>query len=170
MQWTSSRTWLHSIGAIIASRDEELKILTQGDAGTCGIHTPGCCVRFLFIKTAGNVSGVVADEGATCLVLVDVDTGYLKAAPTSAKTITEGGRRFIIEKFSRKRVTLALRRRTGHGGAGSPIEDDLVVLERTPRHDSPANPAERAVRTLEEVMRLDFEKRTGTELLANSCF
>ena len=45
------------------------------------------------------------------------------------------------------------------------------VLERTPRHDSLANPAERAFRTLEEqvkVMRLDFDKRTGTELLANS--
>ena len=47
---------------------------------------------------------------------------------------------------------------------------DLVVLERTPRHDSPANCAERAIRTLEEqvkVMRLDVEKRT--ELFANSC-
>ena len=47
-----------------------------------------------------------------------------------------------------------------------------MVLERTPRHDSQENPAERAIRTLEEqvkVMRLDFEKRTRTELLANSC-
>ena len=41
-----------------------------------------------------------------------------------------------------------------------------MVLERTPRHDSQANPAERAIRTLEEhvkVLRLDFEKRTGTD-------
>ena len=47
-----------------------------------------------------------------------------------------------------------------------------VVLERTPRHDNQANPAERALRTFEEqvkVMRLDFEKQTGAELLANSC-
>ena len=47
-----------------------------------------------------------------------------------------------------------------------------VVLERTPQHDNQANPAERAIRTLEKqikVLRLDFEKRTGTELPANSC-
>ena len=46
------------------------------------------------------------------------------------------------------------------------------MLERAPRHVSQANPAERAIRTLEEqvkVLHLDFEKRSGTELLANSC-
>ena len=40
---------------------------------------------------------------------------------------------------------------------------DLAVLEPTPRHDIPANPAKRATRMLEEkgkVMRLDYEKRT----------
>ena len=47
-----------------------------------------------------------------------------------------------------------------------------VVLERTREHDSRANPAKRAIRTLEEqvkVMRLDLEKRTGTDNLAISC-
>ena len=42
---------------------------------------------------------------------------------------------------------------------------DLVVLERTLKHNSPANSAERAIKTLEEqvkVMRLDFEKLPGT--------
>ena len=34
---------------------------------------------FSFIKTSGSVPGVVADEGATCLALVDVDTVYLKS-------------------------------------------------------------------------------------------
>ena len=37
---------------------------------------------------------------------------------------------------------------------------------------SQANPAERAIRTLDEqvkVLQLDFEQRSGTELLANSC-
>ena len=46
------------------------------------------------------------------------------------------------------------------------------MLERTPRHYSQANPAERADRTLEQqvkAMRLNFEKRTRAELLANSC-
>ena len=49
---------------------------------------------------------------------------------------------------------------------------DLVVLEKTQRHNSQANPAERAVRTLDEqvkVMRLDFKHRMGMELVANSC-
>ena len=45
-------------------------------------------------------------------------------------------------------------------------------LEWTPRHDSPADPAERATRTLEEqvkVMLLYIKKSTGIEVLANSC-
>ena len=52
------------------------------------------------------------------------------------------------------------------------ILTESVVLDLTPGHDSQANPAERAIRTLEEqvkVLRLDFEKRTEAELLANSC-
>ena len=130
-----------------------------------------------FIKTTGIVAGVNADEGATCLVLLDVDTGHMKALPAAGKTVTdyliEGGKRFI-EQFFRRRVrsrcdgeptTLA------HGARLKELLPDSVMLERTPRHDSRANPAERAIRTLEEqvkVLRMDFEKRTGTELLANS--
>ena len=59
-----------------------------------------------------------------------------------------------------------------HGARLKELLPESVVLERTPRHDSQASPAERAIRTLEEqvkVLRLDFEKRAGTELLANSC-
>ena len=44
---------------------------------------------FCFIKTSGLVSGVTADEGATCMVLLDVDTGYMKAVPVAGKTVTE---------------------------------------------------------------------------------
>ena len=62
-----------------------------------------------FIKTSGIVPGVTADEGATCLVLLDVDTGYMKAVPAAGMTVTdyliEGGRRFI-EQFFRRRVRL----------------------------------------------------------------
>ena len=51
----------------------------------------------------------MADEGATCLVLLDVDTGYMKAVPTAGKTVTdylvEGGKRFV-EQFFRRRVRL----------------------------------------------------------------
>ena len=49
---------------------------------------------------------------------------------------------------------------------------ESVVSERARRHDSQANPAERAIRMLEEqvkVMRLDFEKRPATELPTNPC-
>ena len=62
---------------------------------------------FCFIKTSGIVPGVTADEGATCLVLLDVDTGYMKAVPAAGKTVTgyliEGGRR-LVEQFYRRRV------------------------------------------------------------------
>ena len=64
---------------------------------------------FIFIKTSGIVPGVTAHEGATCLVLLDVDTRYMKAVPTAGKTFAdylfEGGRRFD-EQFFRRRVRL----------------------------------------------------------------
>ena len=139
---------------------------------------PVIAFDFCFIKTSGIVPGVAADEGATCLVLLDVDTGYMKAVPAAGKTVTdylvEGGKRFI-EQFFRRRVRLRCDGEPttlAYGARLKEILPESVVLERTPRHDSQANPAERAIRTLEEqvkVLRLDFEKRTGTELLANSC-
>ena len=117
-----------------------------------------------FIKTSGSVSGVVADEGATCLALVDVDTGYLRPIFASAKTAS--GRR-SSEQFLRWRVclrcdgelaTVAL------AGQFKELLPCLVVLERTPWHDSLANPAKLAIRTLEEevkLMRGDFEMAVG---------
>ena len=53
---------------------------------------------------------MTADEGATCLVLLDVDTVYMmKAVPATGETVTdhliEGGKRFI-EQFFRPRVRL----------------------------------------------------------------
>ena len=48
---------------------------------------------FCFSKTSGIVPGVTADEGATCLVFLDVDTGYMKAAPAAVKTVTD----YLIE-------------------------------------------------------------------------
>ena len=56
------------------------------------------------------MSGVVADEGATCLVLVDVDTAYLKAVSAAAKTVTdclvEESRRFVEQFLFRRKVRL----------------------------------------------------------------
>ena len=102
----------------------------------------------------------------------------MKAVPAAGKTVTdclvEGGRRFV-EQFFRRRVRLRCDGEPAtfaHGARVKELLPESVVLERTPQHDSQANPAERAIRTLEEqvkVLLLDFEKRTGTELLANSC-
>ena len=121
---------------------------------------------------------MTADEGATCLVLLDVDTGYMKAVPAAGKTVTdyliEGGRHFV-EQFFRRRVRLRCNGEPttlAHGARLKELLPESVVLERTSRHDSQANPAERPIRTLEEqvkLLQLDFEKRTGTELLVNAC-
>ena len=70
---------------------------------------PVIAFDFCFIKTSGIVPRVTADERATCLVLLDVDTGYMKAVPAAGKTVTdyliEGGRRFL-QQFCRRRVRL----------------------------------------------------------------
>ena len=134
-------------------------------------------VDFCFIKTSGIAPGVTADEGATCLVLLDVDTGYMKAVPAAGRTVTdcliEGGKRFV-EQFFQRRVRLRCAGEPAtlaYGGKLKELLAESVVLERTLRHDSRRNPSERAVRTLEEqvkVMPLNFEERTGSELLANS--
>ena len=67
---------------------------------------PVIAFDFCFIKTSGIVPSVTADEGATCLVLLDVDTGYMKAVPTAVTDyLVEGGKRFV-EQFFRRRVRL----------------------------------------------------------------
>ena len=70
---------------------------------------PVIAFDFCFIKTSEIVPGVTADEGATCLVLLDMDAGYVKAVPSAGKTVTdyliEGGKRFI-EQFFWRRVRL----------------------------------------------------------------
>ena len=110
VKFTSSRTYLHSSGVIISSRGEELKILTNACRWNRAESTlQVIAFDFCFIKASGSVSGLAADEGATCLVLVDVGTGYLDAVPAAAKTVTdylvEGVRRFV-EQFFRRRVRL----------------------------------------------------------------
>ena len=88
--------------------------------------------------------------------------------------LVEGGTRFV-EQFFRRRVRSRCDGEPTSLVYGVNLKELLlksVVLERTPRCDSQANPAERALRTLEEhvnVMRLDFAKRTGAEHPANSC-
>ena len=111
---------------------------------------------FCFIKTSGIVPGATADEGATSLVLLDVD-GYMKAVPAAGKTVTDhlidSARRFD-EKFFRRRVRLRCDGEPTTLAFGARLKELLpesVVLERTPRHGSQANPAERAIQTSQGV-------------------
>ena len=73
----------------------------------------------------------------------------MKAAPAAGKTVTdyliEGSRRFV-EQFFRRRVRLRCDGEPTTLAYGARLKELLpesVVLERTPRHDSQANPAER---------------------------
>ena len=98
-----------------------------------------------FIEISGSVSGVVVDEGATCLVLVDVDAAFVKRVPASAKTVTdfqvEGGRRFV-EQFFQKRARLRCDAEPATVALAGKLKEllpELVVWERASRHDSPAN-------------------------------
>ena len=99
----------------------------------------------------------------------------LAVGTTVTDNLVEGGKRFV-EQFFRRKVRL----RSGgkpatlaHGGKPKERLSESVVLERTPRHDCQAIPSEHAhferSRKNFTVMRLDLEKRTGTELRANSC-
>ena len=92
-----------------------------------------------------------AGAGATCLVLVDADTGYPRAALTLGQ---------VAEDYLVKAVWRCVEQF---------FRQDLEVWERSPRRDSQANPAERAIRKLVDqvkVMRLGFEQRTSTKLTA----
>ena len=46
---------------------------------------PVLACDFCFIRSSGIVPGVTADEGATCLVLLEVVTGYMTAVPAAGK-------------------------------------------------------------------------------------
>ena len=136
---------------------------------------PLIALDFCFLEASGTVYGKVADDGVSCLVLEDVDTWCLLAVRANAKTVTvylvERSRRFV-EHFFRRRVRLLCdgeRASVALAGMLKELLPDLVVSERTSRHDG----AERAIRTLDvrlKVMRLDFEQRVRTELLADFCW
>ena len=80
----------------------------------------------------------------------------MKAVPAAGKTVTdhlvEDGKRFV-EQFFRRRVRSRCDGEPTTSAYGGKLEElfgESVVLERTPRHERQANPAERAIRTLEE--------------------
>ena len=108
------------------------------------------------MKTSGSVSG-----------LVDVDTGCSKAVIASAKTVTDhlvaGGPQFI-EQFFQRRARLRCDR---EAGKLKELHPDVLVLERAP--SATVHRILQNVLSRVKVIRLDFEKRTGSEPLANSC-
>ena len=80
---------LHSRGASSASTERGTenphKRVTFGRAESA---LPVIACNFYFVKTSGMVTCVTADEGATCMVVLDVDTGHMKAVLVAGKSVT----------------------------------------------------------------------------------
>ena len=118
----------------------------------------------------------MADAYATQLVAVDVDSGMIRVVPAPGKNVSDyfvmGLRKFVESTFHTK-----ARLRCDNEPAAVTIAEwvkallaGIVVLENTRRHDHAANPAERAIRSVEDqvrVLRLDIESRYGISLNAN---
>ena len=138
---------------------------------------PVIAFDFAFLKTSqGSGRTIVADAYATQLVAVDVDSGMIRVVPDPGKNVSDylvtGLRKFVESTFHTK-----VRLRCDNEPAAIIIAErvkallpGVVVLENTPRHDHAANPAERAIRSVEDqvrVLRLDVEARYGIQLNAN---
>ena len=138
---------------------------------------PVIAIDFAFLKTSqGSERTRVADAYATQLVAVDVDSGMIRVVPAPGKNVSDylvtGLRKFVESTFHTK-----LRLRCDIEPAAVIIAErvkamfpGVVVLENTPRHDHAANLAERAIRSVEDqvrVLRLDIEGRYGISLNAN---
>ena len=139
---------------------------------------PVIAFDFAFLKTSqGSERTRVADAYATQLVAVDVDSGMIRVVPASwdrmcRDYLVTGLRKFVESIFHTK-----VRLRCDNEPAAVIIAErvkallpSVVVLENTPRHDHAANPAERAIRSVKDqvrVLRLDVEARYGISLNAN---
>ena len=138
---------------------------------------PVIAFDFAFLKTSqGSERTSVADAYATQLVAVDVDSGMIRVVPAPGKNVSDylvtGLRKFVESTFHTQ-----VRLRCDNEPAAIIIAErvkallpGVVVLENTPRHDHAANPAERAIRSVEDqvrVLRLDVEGRYGIQLSAN---
>ena len=138
---------------------------------------PVIAFDFAFLKTSqGSERTTVADAYATQLVAVDVGSGMIRVIPAPGKNVSDylvtGLRKFVESTFHKK-----VRLRCDNEPAAIIIAErvkallpDVVVLENTPRHDHAANPAERAIRSVEDqvrVLRLDVEARYGIQVSAN---
>ena len=98
---------------------------------------------------------------ATTLVAVDADLFFVKAIPMLGKETTDYSATALIkfiEGFFHKHVRLRCDGEVKH------MAGDLVKLERTPKHSSASNPAERAIQAVEEqtrTIRVDYQMRFG---------
>ena len=135
---------------------------------------PVIAFDFAFLKTSqGSERTRVADAHATQLVAVDVDSGMTRVVPAPGKNVSDylvtGLRKFVESTFHTK-----VRLRCDNEPAAMIVAErvkallpGVVVLENTPRHDHAANPAERAIRSVKDqvrVLRLDVEARYGISL------
>ena len=138
---------------------------------------PVIAFDFAFLKTSqGSGRAIVADAYAMQLVAVDVDSGMIRVVLDPGKNVPDylvtGLRKFVESTFHTK-----VRLRCDNELAAIIIAERVkallpcvVVLENTPRHDHAANPAERAIRSVKDqvrVLRLDVEARYGIQLNAD---
>ena len=138
---------------------------------------PVIAFDFAFLKTSqGSERTSVADAYATQLVAVDGDSGMIRVVPAPGKNVSDylvtGLRKFVESTFHTK-----VRLRCDNEPAAvifaervKALLPGVVVLENTPRHDHAATLAERAIRSVEDqvrVLRLDIESRYGISLNAN---
>ena len=128
------------------------------DAGTCRVNTPGSCVRFLFYQ---DLRKRVWSSGRRRGDVSRTDTGYLKAVPAAANTVTsyrvEGGRRFV-EPFFRRRVRLCCDGEPATAASAGTLKE--LVPEARQSGESCGTCSQD----------LGLLKRTETQLSANSCF
>ena len=119
---------------------------------------PVIAFDFAFLKTSQGSGRTVAY--ATQLVAVDVDSGVIRVVPAPKKNVSDylvtGLRKFVESTFHTK-----VRLRCDNEPAAIIIAErvqallpGVVVLENTPRRDHAANPAERAIRSVEDQVRV----------------
>ena len=141
------------------------------------MELPVIAFDFAFLKTSqGSERSTVADAYATQLVAVDVDSGMIRVVPGPGKNVSDylvtGLRKFVESTFHKKAHLRCVNEPAAIIIAERVMAllPNVVVLENTPPHDHAANPAARAIRSVEDqvrVLRFDVEARYGIQVSAN---
>ena len=142
----------------------------RGDLREKGEQLPVIAFDFGFVKTT-SAGGETEQEYATTLVAVDADLLFVKAILLLGKEATDNsatGLIKFIEGFFHKHVRLRCDGEPATVSLASKVKHmagDLVKFETTPKHSSASNPAERAIRAVEEksrTIRADCQMRFGS--------